>query len=114
MKRRIAFHLDGRARVMSQDEDRHVIGWVVAPPAFPVQIGPRTANRSEHVPPENPCADILESPCGEVIVHPGRAIARAVDPLERSRRNEPLVQVFAAHAEGVGSVLIRAGSVAVK
>src|ERR1700704_724041 len=46
---RSAFHLDGRARVMSQDESWNVIGWVVPPPAFPVHVGPGTANRSEHV-----------------------------------------------------------------
>ena len=114
MKRRIAFHLDERARVVSQDEYRHVVGWIVAPPALPVRIAPGPANGSEHVPSENPCADVLDSTCGEVIVQAGRAIARAVHALERSRRKEPSGQVFAAHAEGVVSVLIRPGSEAVK
>src|SRR5467141_2834669 len=57
---RSAFHLDGRARVMSQDESWNVIGWVVPwfvpPPAFPVHVGPGTANRSEHVSSEKPRA----------------------------------------------------------
>src|SRR6202021_1502789 len=59
---RTAFHLDGRARVMSQDESWNVIGWIVPPPAFPVYVGPGTANRSEHVSSENPGANILEAP----------------------------------------------------
>jgi hypothetical protein len=67
---RCAFHLDGRPRVMSQDESWNVIGRVVPPPAFPVQVGPRTANRSEHVSSENPGADILEAPRSEVVIDP--------------------------------------------
>ena len=67
---RPAFHLDGRARVMSQDESWNVIGWVVPPPAFPVHVGLGTANRSEHVSPENPDANILEAPRSEVVIDP--------------------------------------------
>ncbi len=67
---RSAFHLDGRARVMSQDESWNVIGWVVPPPAFPVHVGPGTANRSEHVSSENPGANILEAPRSEVVIDP--------------------------------------------
>src|SRR5262249_13267716 len=54
VERRVAFHLDGRARMVSQDEDWNVIGRVVPPPAFPVHVRPGTTNRSEHVPSENP------------------------------------------------------------
>ena len=67
---RSAFHLDGRARVMSQDESGNVIGWVFAPPAFPVHVGPGTANRSEHVSSENPGANIPEAPRREVVIDP--------------------------------------------
>jgi hypothetical protein len=65
-----AFHPHGRARVMSQDESWNVIGWVVPPPAFPVHVGPGTANRSEHVSSENPGANILEASRSEVVVDP--------------------------------------------
>ena len=74
---RAAFHLDGRARVMSQDESWNVIGWVVPPPAFPVHVGPGTANRSEHVSSENPGAHILEAPRSEVVIDPGCATVGA-------------------------------------
>jgi hypothetical protein len=67
---RSAFHLYGRARVMSQDESWNVIRWVVPPPAFPVHVGPGTANRSEHVSSENPGANILEAPRSEVVIDP--------------------------------------------
>src|SRR6202042_962342 len=62
---RSAFHLDGRARVMSQDESWNVIGWVVPPPAFPVHVGPGTANRSEHVSSENPAPTFLKPRAAE-------------------------------------------------
>src|SRR5436309_14752166 len=72
---RSAFHLDGRARVMSQDESWNVIGWVVPPPAFPAHVGPGTANRSEHVSSKNPGANVLETPRSEVVIDPrGAAI----------------------------------------
>src|SRR5579863_3730519 len=40
---RSAFHGDGGARVMRQDERWNMIGWVIPPPAFPVHIEPGTA-----------------------------------------------------------------------
>src|SRR5215213_474077 len=67
---RSAFHLDGRARVMSQDESWNVIGWIVPPPAFPAHVGAGTANRSEHVSSENPGANIPEAPRSEVVIDP--------------------------------------------
>ena len=70
VERRSAFHLDGRARVMSQDESWNVIWWVVPPAAFPVHVGPGTANRSEHISSENPSANILEAPRSEVVIDP--------------------------------------------
>src|SRR5437879_6141396 len=85
---RSAFHLDGRARVMSQDESWNVIGWVVPPPAFPVHVGPGTANRSEHVSSENPGADILEAPRSEGVIDPRCATVGAKGgPLERACRD---------------------------
>jgi hypothetical protein len=73
VKDRSAFHLDRRARVMRQDESWNVIRWVVAPPAFPVHVGPGSANRSEHVSSQNPGSDIREAPRSEVIIDPRAA-----------------------------------------
>src|SRR5258707_8268208 len=44
--------------------------WGDNPPAFPVHVGPGTANRSEHVSSENPGANILEAPRSEVVIDP--------------------------------------------
>ena len=79
---RFAFHMDGRARVMSQDESWNVIGWVVPPPAFPIHVRPGPTKGAEHVPPENPSPNILKATSGEVIVNPGRAaVLPEQDPL---------------------------------
>src|SRR4051812_36153776 len=94
----IAFHLDGRTRVMSQDENGDVIRWVGTPPALPVRIAPGTAHRSEHVAPENPRSDVGESTRRKIVVDPGRAVASTVGPLERACWDEPVVQVLPAHA----------------
>lgn len=85
---RSAFHLDGRARVMRQDKSWNVIGWVVPPPAFPVHVGPITANRPEHVSSENPGANILKAPGRKVVIHPrGTAVGAKQGSLERAGRN---------------------------
>src|SRR3989441_10948455 len=85
LKRRVAFHLNGWTRMMSQDEDWNVIRRIVSPPAFPVHVRPGTANRSEHVPSENPCPNILKAARGEVFVNPRcTAVFAKQGPLERA------------------------------
>src|SRR5690554_5858876 len=98
MERGIAFHLDGRTCVMSQDKNRHVVRRVLTPPSLPARIGPGTANWSEHVSPDNPRSDVPESPCSKIVVDAGGSITRTVGPLERACWDEPLVQIFATHA----------------
>ena len=106
---------DGRPRVMSQDEDRDVVLRVVAPPTFPLEVGPRAANRAEHVPSENPRANVRESSRREGLIDSGCATIRPKEgPLERARREGPLMQICPAHAEGILKILTRAGSVSVK
>src|SRR5262249_7189316 len=51
-KLRTSCHLERRSRVMSEDEDRRVIRRLLAPPALPAVIRPRTSDRPEHVPSE--------------------------------------------------------------
>src|ERR1035437_6056071 len=61
MKDGAAVHGDGRARMVGEDEDGSVIRRVVAPPPLPSVVGPRSANRPEHVSTENPGSDIGET-----------------------------------------------------
>src|SRR6266545_7184314 len=87
LKRRVAFHLNGWTRMMSQDEDWNLIRRIVSPPAFPVHVRPGTANWPEHVPSEYPCPNILKAARGEVFVNPRCAAVFAKQgPLERACR----------------------------
>ncbi len=100
---------------MCQNEYGYVIGRVLTPPPHPIQIRPVPTNRPEHVPPDNPRADVVfEVPCRKVVVESGGAIAPAMHPLERARRDKPFVQLFPTHTERIVEVLIRPGSVSVK
>src|SRR5688572_330245 len=102
MERRAAVHLDRRARVMRQDERWNVIRWVVAPPAFPVQVRPGPTIGAEHVPSENPSPDILKATSGEAIVNPGRAAVLAEQGLlQGAGWKQPLVQIRPANAERI-------------
>jgi hypothetical protein len=91
-----------------------LIGRIVAPPAFPVQVRPGTADGSEHIPPEYPGADLPEPARGEIIVNTGRAAFLAEQgALERACRNKPLVQILCAYAKWMVYILIRTCSVSV-
>ena len=78
-KLRAARHLERRARVMRQYEHRRVIWRFLAPPSPPAFVRPRTANRTEHIAPQNPGADAGEALLCHVIVHAGFA---AIPPLD--------------------------------
>src|SRR5262245_5251219 len=54
-------HHDGRPGVMREHEDGNVVWRVVSPPASPRVIAPGSPHGSEHVAPEDPCADALET-----------------------------------------------------
>ncbi len=107
-------HLDRRAGVVREHEDRRVIGRLVAPPAFPLLVGPGAADRSEHVPAENPRADVVEALRRHVVVDAGLAAGLALRLLPHARVEEPLHELGTSHPERVLQVLMRAGAVAVE
>src|SRR4051794_23183611 len=110
-----ALHLQRRARMVGQNEDRHMVRWIDAPPALPLIVRPGSAHRPEHVAAHDPGAEILERAYREVVVDAGRPALSAQDvPLERAGWNEPLVQVFAAAAERLVTALIGAGAETVR
>src|SRR5690554_6535085 len=108
VERRAAFHLDGGPGMVGQDKGWNVIRWIVSPPAFPVGVRPVSANGAEHIPSETPGADIPKAAGGEIVVNPDRAaIVAEHGSLERSCRQQPLVQLGSANAKGVVDVLVR-------
>ncbi len=69
---------------------------------------------AEHVAPQNPRADAIESAFGKIVVNPRGAVAFAVHFLKTARWEEPLHQIDAANAERIVDVLVRAGTEPIK
>ena len=82
-------------------EHRCVKRRVVAPPAPPTIVTPRTANRAEHVAAHDPGADPRKGACDEVVVDARRAIDLVAMLLSKAAgRNLPFMQRLTAYAEG--------------
>ena len=115
VERRSSFHDQRRAGVVGQHEHWNVIDGIFAPPTPPALIWPRSANRSEHVPAENPSPDVLKASSGKIIIK-ARSSAMATEQvlLKRSCREGPTMKRGAAHAEWVVDVLVRASAEAVE
>lgn len=85
------------------------------PLAPPRRVGPGTANRPEHVSPQDPGAHVLEPSRSEFVIDARRAPFGAEQgPLDRARREQPLVKVCAAQAERIREVLPWTRSVTVE
>src|SRR5581483_633670 len=113
MERGAAFHLYGRASVVRQHEHVAMERWVVAPPAFPFIVRPRTSDRSEHIAPQDLGSDILEAAPGKVVVD---SCCTALFPKHLMKclgLDQPCVQTEAADPKGILQVLIRSCSVTI-
>src|SRR4051812_49709983 len=109
-----ALHLQRRARMVGQNEDRHMVRWIGAPPALPLIVRPGSAHRSEHVAAHDPGAEILERACREIVVDADRPAVSPEDvPLERAGRQKPLVQLSAAATQWLVLALVGARAEAV-
>jgi hypothetical protein len=91
---------------MSEDKYLRVIRRIVTPPAFPLIIGPCTANWAKHVAPENPCPDSVETPFRKIVIHTRGAIFLALHFLKRARLDNPLMQVFLADIQRIVDILV--------
>lgn len=82
------------AHMVGQHEYRHVIHRVLAPPTPPALVWPWTTNRPEHIPAEDPCADVLEASSGKLLVGTRfPAIAAKQLLLKGSSRERPTSKV---------------------
>jgi hypothetical protein len=113
MKNRSALHGDRWARIVREDKNRRVVRRSLAPPSFPVVVGPGSANWTEHVAAENPGSDIFEPFGRKLFVDPGVAAFAPLYFLKCPGAEKPLVQGHAADPERIGEVLRRAGAEAV-
>ena len=101
MKYRAALHREGRSRVMSQHEDRHVVRRLVTPPAFPAVIRPRAPYGTKHVSTENPGADSFETLRRNIVICPCFAVFIPMHPLPGARVEEPFKQCRTADSQRV-------------
>src|SRR5881397_2236643 len=98
-KLRTSRHPERRPRVMGQHEDGRVIRRLVAPPALPAAVRPRTPDRTEHVAPENPGTDSGKALLGNPVVDPRLATVKALHLSPHARGEEPLHQL-SRHRQG--------------
>jgi hypothetical protein len=108
-----SFLRDRLASVVGDDEDRHMEGRVVSPPAAPGLISPR-ALAAEHVPAHHGRSEVLERFLDHLAgsVHLATLLAVGLAP---SRQPEgPLVKLHAALAQRVLLALVRPGNEAVQ
>ncbi len=114
VERRPALHGDGRTGVVGEDEHRMVEGRIIAPPAGPFVLTPRSPDRTEHVPSHDGGTDTDIAPRDEAIVD---ALVTAVhaDHLSTGAGSEhPFVQSVTTYAERVVDALRLPGRVSVK
>ena len=99
--------------MVRRNKSRHVIGWIVAPPALPAVIGPSPANRPKHVPAHDPRADISKTARSKLVIDAGRTALLPEHLSERARGERPLMQRNAAYAERVVAILMGTSTIAV-
>src|ERR1700731_688545 len=99
--------------MVSQDKDRQVIGWVVAPPALPVRV-PRTVAAAKHLAAHDVGAHVLENLAGHLRVDRVFAAAQALLLAPTGGREYPLVQPQPALPDWVLEALVGAGDESVE
>ncbi|KTT77599.1 hypothetical protein SA6_12160, partial [Staphylococcus epidermidis] len=93
--------------MMGQHIGRRVIRRIGAPPAFPGLVRPRPADWAEHIPPEDPGADIFHRLARDLVIEPGAAAVLAEGLAECPGLEEPAGQHHAAFAEWIFEALTR-------
>jgi hypothetical protein len=111
VKCRSAVHDKWWARVVREHEYGDVIHRVLAPPTPPALVRPWTANRPKHISAEDPCADVLETSSGELIVYASfPAISTKQLLLNGSSGDQPTMKRSAANAQWIVDVLVWASA----
>src|SRR5260370_12188649 len=90
-----------------QHEHRVVVRWVVAPPTLPFLVGPRPADRAEHVAPHDRGADAGVARDHEPLVNALLAARFANHATAVTCREDPLVHPPPAPADRVVKALQR-------
>lgn len=108
---RSAVHDQRCAHVVGQHEYRHVIHRILPPPTPPALVRPWTTNWPEHISAEDPCANVLETSSGIVIVDARfSTIASKQLLLKGSSGERPTMKRSAANAQWIVEVLVWASA----
>jgi hypothetical protein len=105
-----ALHYLGLAFVVRQDEGWRVVRRIVAPPALPVGVWPRTAHRTEHVAAEDESAEIIHGTPRELVVDSCRTALLALHRTKHSSGKKPLEKLGATLSERIVQALFWAGA----
>jgi hypothetical protein len=89
---RAALHFERIAGVMRKDEDGHVEGRILSPPAIPGTVPPRTVVGAKHVAAHDGRPDVLEVFRSDVVVGTSRTAFHAMDRAESPRGEGPVVR----------------------
>jgi hypothetical protein len=114
VERRASLHLDRRAPMVGEHEDRVVVGRILPPPPLPVFVPPLVPHRTEHVAAHHGGADAGEARGHRVVVDAGGAARLADHGPPGARLEHPLVQARTADTEWVLQILIGTGDVPVE
>src|SRR5262245_22313840 len=106
-------HLQWWPRMMGQNEDRRVIGRLLAPPSSPTLIRPRASDGAEHIPTQNPGAESGETQLGNFVIDARFAIAVSIHSSPYAGVKKPFHQLRAIDAERMRKILIWSGAIAV-
>ncbi len=93
--------------MVSEHKHRRVVRRILAPPSFPGIIVPWTANRPEHIAPEDPGADIFERLNGKPVVHALIPATLSMQFVEYCRAEQPSMQLDAPDPKRIVEVLPR-------
>src|SRR5271163_2507778 len=99
--------------MMGEHKHRNVVRRIFSPPAIPSFVRPGTANRPEHIPPDNPSPHIGETASHEIVIYSGGSAFPLMHLIKSSRGEGPFVHCLAADAERVCEVLVGACAVAI-
>jgi hypothetical protein len=103
---RSAVHREGWPGMVGEDEHRVVVRRVLAPPASPLAVAPRTADRAEHVAPYDGGTDADIAVGDRVIVRARGAAVRAQHLSTGTGLENPLMQPATPDADGVIQALV--------
>ena len=109
-----AFHRDGLARILRQNEHRNMIRRTIAPPSLPALVQPRPTHRPKHIPSKNPRTQAGKPARRKSIIYARSAVAlSSMHPLKSPRRKNPLMHRHPAHTHGISQVLIRPRTISI-